>query len=278
MSLACREDCKGTEWYHSSLKYDKQGNKRKDLSGYYKCDGAGHIILEYWPEPETEIQDNKLLQDLIPNEIDFERINNLPTEKYNRPKTVAICPGRFLANLDNIKRYVQKKLGFTDKIKLWDNQKAGFEKVKDSKNVFLYGLTRSGKTILLEYLLLHIIDKIKKDNIPDLRIYIGQELPRMLKEMVMDKDHKFPNWKGFLIIDDLDKITPTPFIQSQLWYLFDRVDKGKLNIICTSNLKPRDCVEKLFQTDPVNSQTVRARIDEKFTVLKLQKEVERMFS
>jgi DNA replication protein DnaC len=218
---------------------------------------------------------DELMKTFFPN--GYNVISEKPLDR--RPKTVAICPCRYLAKKANLKKYIQKKLGNTDSINLRQNQAIAFDKIISSKknNIWIYGEPRAGKTTLLIYYLLKLIDTIDVNNIPSFRVFIGQELTRTINEIVLNKSGKFPRWAGFVIIDDVDKISQSNFNQGAIWDLFDRVDKKKLKIICTSNKSPKDYMSKLYFEDLGKFNTVMLRIKEKFSILRLNAENTTLF-
>lgn len=121
--------------------------------------------------------------------------------------------------------------------KLLENQIPAAKHYRENKNLFLTGIPGSGKTMLAGY--------IAAKNLRVIDIFTFDTYAKAIKSKskFIETDLKE---NQLIVIDDLDKINLTDYVQEQIFALMNHSNQGRISLIITSNLSLREFAERFY--------------------------------
>ena len=232
--------------------------KHKIDGKVWACTGDGFIsgkwITEHY-QPPTEL--TRLESELL-GAFGIDKENVQGEDIFHRPTSpFRVCPCKTKELSDKLDiegehradEHFGKWMGYN----LEPKQVKIFDDYIRNGNLFLHGETGKGKSVLAHFIARKPISR-------DAEIYVAAEFRKHLQSVELGKIEWTPEGK-LIIIDDADKEKKgSEFYERELWHLIDLVDKGKSNIIITSNLNLDDFCEK-FSDSKTSKSTMQRRIE-----------------
>ncbi len=229
-------DCEGTE---HTVRYKGETKIRK-------CDGNGRIVLDWYLrkiQVPTEKEADRMIKDFETLGIPYvEALVRrcgiaLDAEELKVPTVVRACPCLKKEDAKRRRDYIESKLGPYIDYNLTSEQKRILEAQEENRNIFIYGPSRKGKTVALRAIGMREEEK-------NIKIVTGLEI-NQLAVASAQKENRFWDWHGLLLIDDIDKMSLTEHAKRFLWQLFNETKTKKIDLAITSNVTPDEFIDMI---------------------------------